>query len=65
MPSAVASTSETPSGIGTSASSGTAHRSARLPSPGSIPAVVTKKTRVPAGRSADRSTTPAPCVPGT
>ena len=47
------------------ASSGTAHRSARVPSPGRIPAVVATKTRVPVARVPERSTTPTPWVPGT
>ena len=45
--------------------SGTAHRSARLPSPGAIPADGRENTRVPGATTADCSTTPTPCTPGT
>ena len=44
---------------------GTAHHSARLPSPGAIPALVANQTLVPGGWSVDSATTPAPCTPGT
>ena len=51
---------------GTTSSSGTAHRSARLPSPGRHAGRASRtKTRVPGGQHVDRSTTPTPWTPGT
>ena len=62
-PRAASAGSATWAATGTTSTSGTTQRSAMLPSPGAMPAVVAKKTRVPAGSAAESSTTPTPWTP--
>ena len=62
---AAASSSATAPSRGTTSSAATAQVSARLPSPGAIPADVANHTRVPASSDGDRTTRPTPWTPGT
>ena len=65
VPMAAAAASDSSPSIGTRSAVATAHSSARLPSPGRIPAVVANQTRLPVASSGDCRTTPIPCTPGT